>query len=313
MLSYVLKNEKRMNIHTLKMKGTDKLMAFETVNGQKVFSSATGMTYIFGDYFVVFRGENSLPEIYEWTQVNSVTESNTDLIVSTDSASYTVERNAFQTDEQYLSVRAIIEGQIALHPAIKYKFNKRILPLKFLYRSITVNNAYVMRGIYDEKVINSCNISLVSARYGRYIFLFSFILIIAIFLVLANVMGDFRENWLYCLPISIFTGIIVSVVIYLVVGMTARHKYNTVNKVDPALTKEITIVVANEGFAAVESTVYTGHDLIPWNEASFFIETHAGLVVFRDNESVFWLPKSFIPKNEHNNLISIIATRVKQR
>lgn len=288
-------------------------MAFETVNGQKVFSSATGMTYIFGDYFVVFRGENSLPEIYEWTQINSITESITSLAVSADEANYTIERSAFQSDDQYLSVRAIIEGQVALHPSIKYKFNKRILPLKFLYRNIITNNAYVMRGIYEEKVINSCNISLVSARYGRYIFLFAFFLIIAIFVVLANILGNFAENWLYCLPISIFTGIIVSVVIYLVVGMTARHKYNTVNKVDPALTKEITIVVANEGFAAVESSVYTGQDLIPWNEASFFIETHAGLVVFKDNESVFWLPKSFIPKNEQNNLISIIATRVKQR
>ncbi|MCM1054056.1 MAG: hypothetical protein NC394_00925 [Bacteroides sp.] len=288
-------------------------MAFETVNGQKVFSSATGMTYIFGDYFVVFRGENALPEIYDWTQVSSVTESVSSLEISTDEANYTVERNAFQSDEQYLSVRAIIEGQIAVHPSIKYKFNKRILPLKFLYRGITTNNAYVMRGTYEEKVINSCNISLVTARYGRFMFLFAFCIIIIIFAVLAGVMGDLRENWIYCLPISMFTGIIVSVVIYFVVGITARHKYNTVNKVDPALTKEITIVVANEGFAAVESAVYTGHDLIPWNEASFFIETHAGLVIFRDNESVFWLPKSFIPKNEQNNLISIIATRVKQR
>ena len=288
-------------------------MAFETVNGQKVFSSTTGMTYIFGDYFVVFRGDNFQPEIYEWGDVTSVNDGITEMVITTDSAVYTIERNAFRSDDQYLSVRAIIEGQIAVHPTIKYKFNKRILPLKFLDRNITTPNAYVMRGVYEEKVINSCNISLVSAKYGRYIFLFALILIIVIFAALVKVMGTLADDWYYCLPIALFSGIIISVAIYLVVGMTARHKYNQVNKVDPALSKEITIVVAPEGFAAVESCVYTGHDLIPWNEASFFIETHVGVVVFRDNESVFWLPKSYIPKNEQNNLISIIATRVKQR
>jgi len=288
-------------------------MAFETVNGQKVFSSTTGMTYIFGDYFVVFRGENFLPEIYDWGDVVSITDNSANLVITTDASVYTIEKNAFSSEEQYLSVRAIVEGQIAVHPSIKYKFNKRILPLKFLYRNITTPNAYVMRGVYEEKVINSCNISLVSARYGRYIFMFALVLIIAIFFVLIRVNGTLTDDWYYCLPIALFSGIIISVAIYLIVGITARHKYNQVNKVDPALTKEVTIVVAPEGFAAVESSVYTGHDLIPWNEASFFIETHVGVVVFRDNESVFWLPKSFIPKSEQNNLISIIATRVKQR
>lgn len=288
-------------------------MAFETVPGQKVFSSMTGISYIFGDYFVVFASESASPEIYEWGQIESVAETVHSLTISTGLASYCIERTAFLSEDQYLSVRAIIEGQIAVHPTIRYKFNKRILPLKFLYTNMSANNAYVMRGIYDEKVINSCNISLVSAKYGRYIFLLAIILIIVIFFPMVNIIGNFRENWIYCLPISIFLGIIISVVIYLVVGIFARHKYNQVSKVDPALTKEITIVVAPEGFAAVESSIYSGHDLIPWQEASFFIETHVGLVVFRDNESVFWLPKNYIPKNQQSNIFGLIASRVKQR
>ncbi len=32
-------------------------MAFESVRGRKVFSPLTGITYIFGDYFVVMRGD----------------------------------------------------------------------------------------------------------------------------------------------------------------------------------------------------------------------------------------------------------------
>ena len=288
-------------------------MAFETVNGQKIFSSATGMTYIFGDYFVIFRSDNSTPEVYDWQNITSITENHGDLTISTDTTTYFIENSAFTSDDQFLTVRAIIEGQIAEHPDIRYKFNNRILPLKYLYRNIEASNAYVMRGVYEEKVINSSNISLTSARFGRVIFMFSLLLMAIFFFVIASIMGNLQDNWIYCLPLSIFFGIIVSVIIYLIIGMVAKHKYSSVQKVDPATTKEITIVVAPEGFAAVESSVYTAHDLIPWSEANFFIETHMGLVVLRDNKSVFWLPKSFMPKNQQSGIYNLIASKVKQR
>lgn len=288
-------------------------MAFETVEGQKVFSPMTGTTYIFGDFFAVFRSDFSVPEIYEWKQITAVTETVDYLTISSGSDTYKIERAAFNSDDHLLAVRTIIEGQIALYPEIKYRFNKRILPLKYLYKNMTPENAYVLQGVYDEKVINSCNVALVIARFGRYIFLLTLALIALIFIAVANILGEVKDNWMYYLPLSIFLGVIVSIVAYLIVGIAARHKFNSVKKVDPATQKEITVVVAPEGFAAVESSVYTGCDLIPWSEANFFIETHMGLVVLRDNKSVFWLPKSFIPKNEQSNIFGLIAARVRQR
>lgn len=288
-------------------------MAFETVEGQKVFSPMTGTTYIFGDFFAVFRSDFTVPEIYEWKQISAVTETVDYLTVSSGSDTYKIERAAFNSDDHLLAVRTIIEGQIALYPEIKYRFNKRILPLKYLYKNMTPENAYVLQGVYDEKVINSCNVALVIARFGRYIFLLTLALIAFIFIVVANILGEVKDNWMYYLPLSIFLGVIVSIVAYLIVGIAARHKFNSIKKVDPATQKEITVVVAPEGFAAVESSVYTGCDLIPWSEANFFIETHMGLVVLRDNKSVFWLPKSFIPKNQQSNIFGLIASRVRQR
>lgn len=288
-------------------------MAFETVEGQKVFSPMTGTTYIFGDFFAVFRSDFSVPEIYEWKQISAVTETVDYITVSSGSDTYKIERAAFNSDDHLLAVRTIIEGQIALYPEIKYRFNKRILPLKYLYKNMTPENAYVLQGVYDEKVINSCNVALVIARFGRYIFLLTIALIALIFIAVANILGEVKDNWMYYLPLSIFIGVIVSIVAYLIVGIAARHKFNSVKKVDPATQKEITVVVAPEGFAAVETSVYTGCDLIPWSEANFFIETHMGLVVLRDNKSVFWLPKSFIPKNEQSNIFGLIAARVRQR
>lgn len=288
-------------------------MAFESVRGRKVFSSLTGITYIFGDYFVVMHGETAPPEIYEWSQVSSVTETLTMLTITAKGNTYNIEMGAFESDDKFLAVRTIIEGQIAVYPEIRYKFNKRILPLKYLYKNITPNNAYIMKGYYDEKVINSCNIALVIARFGRYMFLMTVLLIAVLFFISVAALGGLRENWLYCLPLSIFLGIIISIVLYLVVGIIARHKFNSTKKYDPATSKEITVVVSTEGFAAVESSVYTGKDLIPWGEANFFIETHAGLVVLRDNKSVFWLPKSFMPKNQQSDIFALIASRVRQR
>ena len=288
-------------------------MAFESVSGQKVFSSATGLTYIFGDYFVIFRSDSSVPEIYEWKSVSSITENRGNITISVGLSTYHIESAAFSSEEQFLTVRAIIEGHIAENPDIRYRFNQRILPLKYLYRNIDASNAYVMHGIYEEKVINSSNISLVSARFGRVIFVFAILLMAIFFMIIAGIMGNIRDNWIYCLPLSIFFGIIVSVIVYLIIGAVARHKYSSVQKADPATTQEITVVVAPEGFAAVESSVYTAHDLIPWNEANFFIETHVGLVVLRDNKSVFWLPKSFMPKNQQAGIYNLIASKVKQR
>lgn len=290
-------------------------MAFETVEGQKVFSPMTGTTYIFGDYFTVFLNDSETPEIYEWNQITAVTETLDFLTVTINNISYKIEIAAFNSEEQLLIVRTIIEGQIALYPeTIKYRFNKRILPLKYLYKSMKPNNAYILQGTYDEKVINSCNVALVIARFGRYLFLLTVVLIIALFFIVSGLMeGGIKDNWFYSLPLSIFSGIIVAIVAYLIIGIAARHRFNSTRKVDPAIQKEITVVVAPEGFAAVESFVYTGCDLIPWSEANFFIETHMGLVVLRDNKSVFWLPKSFIPKDQQSGIFGLIASRVRQR
>ena len=281
-------------------------MAFENVKGQKVFSGITGLTFLFADYFTVFPGNNTIPYVYDWSRLESVVENHNGYVFTTDDNTFILERTAFSSNEEYLSVRAIIEGQIAIHRNIRYKFNKRILPLKYLYENAYIgSDAYIMKGVYCEKDINSCNISLVSTKCGRYIFLLAVVIAGLVFFLLDRILGKTGDNWIYYAPIAIFSGIIVSVVIYLILAIVARRKYTMVAKVDPALSEEITIVVSPDGFAAVESFVYTGQDLIPWREASFFIETHSGFVIIRDNKSVFWLPRSFIPKM-HRALLPIL-------
>lgn len=289
-------------------------MAFETIQGQKVFSNLTGQTFIFSDYFTVFTSDNMVPYVYEWGQLKQITEKSDTLTFVTENEIFVLERTAFSSDYQYLSVRAIIEGQIAENRNIKYKFTNRILPLKYLYKPFDVlEDSYFMRGVYSEKDINSCNISLVSTKTNRYLIMGGIVLAIVLFIVFALNARDFGSNWFYYLPISALTSVICVMVAYLVNAIVARRKYARISKYDPAASEEITIVVSTQGFAAIESFIYTGCDLIPWSEANFFIETHAGLVVIRDNKSVFWLPRSFIPKDKQALILALIASKVKQR
>ncbi len=289
-------------------------MAFETIKGQKVYSSATGRTFIFSDYFTVFFNDNTIPEIYKWSDIRQITEKPGSFTVFTSDDEYEIPADAFSSDEQFLAVRAIIEGQISEYPSIKYKSTRRILPLKYLYKSAYINdNAYFMKGFYSEKDINSCNISLTSTKYNRFIVLGCVLIAIIIFSILCANNHRGQTNWLFFIPIALFSATIVGIVSYLVLAVYARTKYLRLQKSDPATSQEITIALTPEGFCAVESINYTGCDLIPWGEASFFIETHAGLVIIRDNKSVFWLPRSFIPKEEQTAILSLITANVKQR
>ena len=289
-------------------------MAFETIKGQKVYSSSTGQTFIFADYFTVFFSDNTIPEIYKWTDIKQIIEKPGTFIIFTSDNDYKIPFDAFSSDEQFLAVRAIIEGQISENPSIKYKSAKRILPLKYLYRpSYISDNAYFMKGFYSEKDINSCNISLTSTKYNRFILMGCLILAIIVFAVLCGSNENGKINWLLFIPISLLSATIVGVVSYLVLAVYSRTKYLRLLKSDPATSQEITIALTPQGFCAVESVNYTGCDLIPWSEASFFIETHAGLVIIRDNKSVFWLPRTFIPKEEQASILALITANVKQR
>ena len=289
-------------------------MAFETISGQQVFSAATGQTFIFGDFFTVFYGETVSPSIYKWSQLLSITENSAGYVFYTLDKTYRLEKTAFTSSVEYLRIRAIIEGQIAINRNIRYKHLERILPLKYLYRNgIVGDDAYFIKGVYSEKEINSCNIALASTKVGRLIVLFGIIFAAAMFYFLMIHYGNVDTNWFYYLPIALFASTIVCLVIYLIIAVLARHKYNKVLKVDPALSEEISIAITPEGFSAVESFCHTGCDLIPWKEATFFIETHSGLVIIRDNKSVFWLPNSFVPKNIQPAIKNLISSRVKQR
>ena len=289
-------------------------LAFETLSGVKIFSSQTGRGYIFSDYITVYEDGTDSPFIYSWSAVKQVVEQRDSISITIDSTVYDIDRLAFGNNETYLKARAIIEGQIACYPDIEYRPMKRILPLKTIYSVCEMpDNAYVATGTYSEREINSGNVSLMNTIMSKFLWLAALLSAAALFLILNNTIGDFDKNWFYFIPISLFGGIGVGVLFHLATSLIAKYKYSELYRTDPAISEEITFIVCKEGFGAVETGCYTASDLIPWTQASYYIETNFVYVIMNNKRTIFWLPKRLFPKEMQSGLGDFIAARVPQK
>lgn len=289
-------------------------LAFESIPGIKVISRSAEQTYIFGDYFSVYTKGDSFPRIYNWHEISSVQETRADIIITAGETAYKISKSFIPDNKKLLAVRAVIEGAIAVNPAISYTYLKRILPAKMYYKNCdTPQNAYTATGVYNEKEISYSNVILLNARLGKTFIIISILIIVISFIFCHFFIGDTMKNWTYFVPISVFSGVIAAMFIYLVCAIIAKYIYASLLKIDPALTQPITFVVCSEGFAAVESCIYNGTDLIKWEEAAYFIETNYVYIIFKNKKAVFWLPKRLFKKEEQAGLSNFITHKLQQK
>ncbi|MDR0804330.1 MAG: YcxB family protein [Oscillospiraceae bacterium] len=298
-------------------------MAFENVPAVKVRSG--GLSYLFGDYFAVYQQGFEFPKIYNWADLETVTEYRESYVVTTkirteDSRvktdeTFTIKKDDFKNLPDFLAARAILEGAIAENPGIVFKHQKRILPTKNKYKIIDIpHDAFVTHGVYNDREINYSNVVLVNTLLGRI-----FIIAGVIIGVLAAValMFVFKPTILLKFPLYYsvlvgFSGLTGGVVVYLVGNMFAKSKYTTLLKSDPALGEDITHVVCNEGFGSVETCIYTGSHLLPWDDVRHFIETNYAYIITSNNEPVFWLPKRLFDKKTQAEVGLFIQRRITE-
>lgn len=291
-------------------------MAFDSVPGLKVYSSINNQYYVLGDYFSVYTTDGNPPIIYKWEDITSAAESKDGLAVYTDDGhNYTMLKTNFNNPKEYLAARAILEGSLSQDAIRNYRPLKRILPFKYEYGHISQPKVlYVAQGVYSEKEINTCNLALVSTKIGKFMWLSVIFLTLITFGIIFLIAGldSVIENWLYFLPISVFCGIIVSILVYIITALLTRYRYSEIFHQDPALQQQISFILANEGFAAIEDFLYTGCDLIPWSKSLYYIETKGSIAVILD-KSIFWLPKRMFPKELQKEIVNFITARVKQK
>ncbi|MDR2532205.1 MAG: hypothetical protein LBC82_05110 [Oscillospiraceae bacterium] len=290
-------------------------MAFESLPGVKVVSHATEQTFIIGDFFAVYLKGDEIPTIYRWAEVKSISESRADFTVCLSGITYKIMKTCIPDEKKQLNLRGVFEGAVHFNPAIEYNHPKRILPPKYLYLNGNMNEApYIVNGVYREREINFSNVILLNTRLGRIFKIVAFLSIITVFIILHfTIEGGIRHNWFWFIPISVFSGGIAVMLIYLICAIIANYHFAYLFKNDVAINEEITFAVSSDGFSAVESHLHTGCEFIPWMEANYFIETNSVFIVYKHKKAVFWLPKRLFSKEIQTEISNFIHARLVQK
>lgn len=287
-------------------------MAFCDLKPVKLNIESTGVTYIIGEVFAVY-ANGLVPTVYSWDQIQSVTEDRRGLLFSTEKCDYVIQKKEFVQPEDYFRALAIIECA-QKSGGFVYEHQRRILPLKSEYIETSPGkDAYTGSCVIDENDAASTFIMLMNFRLVKVLWLLAIMLMLVIFLGLHIFFGITRENVLYFIPISIIGGAILTLIVYLVCYGIARSKYTSVAGSDPASQEQISFVISPAGFAACESCVYDGQELIPWSSFDYFIESDKMFVFYKDGTTSVFVPKKAFDKKSLGGIADIISLRLEQR
>ncbi|MGN1339534.1 MAG: YcxB family protein [Oscillospiraceae bacterium] len=287
-------------------------MAFCDLKPVKINIDSTGVTYIIGDVFAVY-SNGPVPVVYSWDQIQSVTEDRRSLTMRTENCDYVILKKDFLMHEDYFRAVAIIECA-QKQGGFVYEHLRRILPLKSEYIETDPGREYYCGScMIDENDAASTFIMLMNFRLVKVLWLLAIMLMLVIFLGLQIFIGVTRENVLYFIPISVIGGAILTLIVYLVCYGIARSKYTSVSGSDPASQEQISFVISPLGFAACESCVYDGQELIPWGAFDYFVESDKMFVFYKDGTTSVFVPKKAFDKKCLGGITDIISLRLEQR
>jgi hypothetical protein len=300
-------------------------LAFESLPGIKIKDPIAKRSFILADFFSVYENvdyeneENSLPDIYHWSDFLSIVETKKAFILKTGDKDRRVDRefvlsaDLIPDPRAWIRVRAIIEGAVAANPDIEYTYGKRILPPKTLCLGCDISTeSYIATGIYDEGEINNSNVVFLNPILDKLIWAFAPLAAVAAFAAQVFYFGEIWNTMslISYAAIAILFGLVIGISAYLFSAYAAKTLYRRLLKEDPALLEEITFVICEHGFIAAESRVYDFSDIIPWHKAAYFMETNHMYIIFGDSKAVFWMPKRLFPKEVHHEIGDYIADRL---
>ncbi len=301
-IKYVKSNEKRvLNL------------AFCDLKAVTARDDKTGATYIFGNVFSVFSLGAELPLVYSWDLVRAVDISKNEVKILTKVKNFAVAFKMFRSEEDLLKTITIIECMQKKY-SFSYKHERRMFPLKSAYREcLPGKETYVGEGILDENETAAAFIALLNFRMVKLLWLVALLIAFITLGLLHYLIGVNRGNILYFVPISIVSGGIIAVLMYIFTHLIARAKVKRMCKSDIATRQVITYVVSRAGFATCESCVYTGRDLIPWNEMEYFVESDKMFILYKNNAPAAYIPKKAFDKKQVGSVADIIALHLEQR
>lgn len=287
-------------------------MAFCDLKPVRVYDDDTGITYYIGDVFAVYAFGAERPVVYSWDMIESVSVTRKEFVIKTAKRKYSFDRKRLKEQDYFRSV-GIIEREHKAHE-FAYEHEKRMFPLKSVYTDIIPGkDAYLGSGQVDEGDCVAAFVLMMNLRLIKVLWLVAVLIMLVTFGALHFFVGITRDNILYFIPISIASGGIVSLVVYLICHMIAKGKYRSIADADPASEAQISFVVCKLGFAACESCIYDGQDLIPWNAVDYFVETDKMFIFYKDNAAYTYIPKKAFEKKYISGISDIIAIMLEQK
>ena len=295
-------------------------MAFRNIKGIKVGSdglsgsSKQKNTFIIGDYLGVFNGEGELSAIYQWDDVTSISKYGNNFSISVAKETFKIQPKDFKSGEEFLLCKAIIEGAVGDY-GIPYRHGEDALPPKFLYTQLDFpKDSIVVTSHLDEGEISSSYLAIVNNKIFHVLWGIAGFSMIVVFFLLINIFGgDEPMKFLYYFPISVASGIIIGLIIYLFQFAIAKSKFKSIAKRDLSFQKPVTYGVSRLGFSEIEDFIYSSYNMITWDKADYFIETDRLFIVVRKNSGILRLPKRLFDKRGNEKIGDILRTVLEER
>lgn len=287
-------------------------MAFCDLRPVKIYNESSGVSYIIGEVFAVYASEPQ-PVVYSWDQVQKVTEDRRAVTVHTENCDFVILKRDFESQADYFRAIAIIECS-QKSGGFEYEHQRRILPLKSEYiETDPGKDAYYGSCEIDENDAAATFIMLMNFRLVKVLWLLAVMLMLVILLALHLFVGITRSNVLYFIPISMIGGAILTLIVYMICHAVARRKYTAVSSCDPASDEPISFIISPSGFAACESCIADGQELIPWSSLDYFVESDKMFIFYKDGNTAVFVPKKAFDKKCIGGIADIISLRLEQR
>ncbi len=288
-------------------------MAFCDLKAVTASDDKNGATYIIGNVFSAFSLGADLPTVYSWDLIRAVDISKNEVKIITSTKNFSISFKMFKSEEDLLRAITIIECMQKKYN-FSYKHERRMFPLKSVYRECTPGKEiYIGEGILDENETAAAFIALLNFRMVKLLWLVALLIAFITLGALHYFIGVNRGNILYFVPISVVSGGIIAVLVYIFTHLIARAKVKRMCKNDLATKQVITYVICRAGFATCEACVYTSRDLIPWNEMEYFVESDKMFILYKNNAPAAYIPKKAFDKKQVGSVADIIALHLEQR
>lgn len=288
-------------------------MAFCDLTAVTAYDEKSGATYVIGDVFATYSHSSEIPLVYSWDLVKYVDAAKHEIKIAAGTRTFSIHNKMFKSEEDYIKAITIIEYMQGKYN-FGYKHERRIFPLKSQYREcLPGKEQYTGEAILDEVEIASAFLTMLNFKLIKLLWLIAVLIAFIVVGVLHFTIGITRDNVLYFVPISLVSGGIFAVLVYITTHMIARAKVKKMCSSDPATKQVITFVISRAGFATCETCVYQGRDLVPWSEVEYFVESDKMFILYKNNVPAAFIPKKAFEKKMVGSVADIIALHLEQR